>query len=93
MDPITAISITATVISLIEIPVRFCYTAILLIRRDGLTGLLYLVFGSRTTWRSEAHVLGTVNDRIASEFKKSVQDECSMVSVAVRGVASSSNFH
>jgi hypothetical protein len=47
-------------------------------------GVTLYLFGSRTTWRTEAYVLGKVNDDDALNFKKSVQDECTMISVAVR---------
>jgi hypothetical protein len=43
---------------------------------------LYL-FGSRTTWRTQAFVLGTADDGHAIDFKRAVQDECTMKSVAV----------
>lgn len=49
----------------------------------GYPGLALFLFGTRTTWRTEAYVLGKVNDEDAMNFKKSVQDECTMVSVAV----------
>lgn len=49
----------------------------------GWLGFVLLLFGSRTTWRTEAYVLGKVNDSDALEFKKYVQDECTMISVAV----------
>ncbi|KIM98299.1 hypothetical protein OIDMADRAFT_90904, partial [Oidiodendron maius Zn] len=53
----------------------------------GLFGIFLYLFGSRTTWRTEAHVLGTVSDDDALNFKKSVQDECTMISVAAAIVA------
>jgi hypothetical protein len=49
----------------------------------GPSGIILYLFGSRTTWRTEAHVLGRLNDSDARDFKKSVQDECTMISVAV----------
>lgn len=54
-----------------------------LIRLYGLPGIVLLFFGSQTTWRIEAQVLGKLDDKEALEFKKSVQDECTMISVAV----------
>ncbi|KAM3540743.1 hypothetical protein ARSEF1564_006368 [Beauveria bassiana] len=38
-------------------------------------------------WRIQAKVLGTLQDDDASHFKKSVQDECAMISVAAAIVA------
>ena len=49
----------------------------------GLSGLVLLIFGSRSTWLIEAHLLGEVDDSEAMQFKKSVQDDCTMISVAV----------
>jgi hypothetical protein len=54
-----------------------------LFRLYRLPGLLLYVFGSRTTWRTQAFVLGKVDDSDALEFKRAVQDECTMISVAV----------
>ena len=63
------------------------HRAIPLFRLYGLSGIVLLFFGSRTTWRVEAQILGKLDDKEALEFKKSVKDECTMISVAVR------NFH
>lgn len=49
----------------------------------GALGALLFFFGSRTTWSVEAQVLGRLDEDDAMQFKKSVQDECTMVSVAV----------
>jgi len=49
----------------------------------GAPGLVLYLFGSWTTWRTEAHILGKVDDGDSLNFKKSVQDECTMISVAV----------
>lgn len=54
-----------------------------LYRLYGYSSVVLLLFGSWTTWRTEAFVLGKVNDEDALSFKKSVQDECTMISVAV----------
>ena len=56
-----------------------------LTRLYGLPGIVLLFFGNRTTWQIEAQVLGKRDDKEALDFKKSVQDECTMISVAVRG--------
>lgn len=49
----------------------------------GIWGIALLVFGSRTTWRIEAYVLARLDDENALSFKKSIQDECTMISIAV----------
>lgn len=56
---------------------------VLLVHLYGLPGAFLLVFGSQTTWLTEAQVLCTMCDEDALNFKKSIQDECTMVSVAV----------
>jgi hypothetical protein len=50
----------------------------------GYPSFALFLFGSRTTWRTEAYVLGKMNDNDALNFKKSVQEECTVISVAVR---------
>ena len=67
--------------------------AIPLFRLYGLPGIVLLFFGSRTTWRVEAQILGKLDDKEALEFKKSVQDECNMISVAVRNFTRPSVDH
>jgi hypothetical protein len=57
--------------------------AIRLLELYGPSGLFLFWFGSKSTWRMEAQVLGELIDEDAMAFKKCVQDECIMVSVAV----------
>lgn len=52
----------------------------------GPSGIFLYYFGSLVTWRVEAQVLGQLDDNEAMQFKKSVQDECTMVSVAVSSI-------
>jgi len=63
---------------------RRALTSIRLLNLYGPSGFLLYYFGSLTTWRVEAQVLGRLDDDDAMGFKKSVQDEGTMVSVAVR---------
>ena len=49
----------------------------------GSSAVPLIAFGSVATWRVEARILGRLCDTEATEFKKSIQDECTMVSVAV----------
>ena len=46
-------------------------------------GVLLFCFSSRSIWRLEAQVLGSLGDDDAFMFKKSVQDECTTISIAV----------
>jgi hypothetical protein len=54
-----------------------------LIQTYGPSGIIAWAFGSQTVWRAEARVLETLNDDDAIAFKKSIQDECTTISVAV----------
>lgn len=58
-----------------------------LVRLYGSLGIVVWLFGSRNTWRLQAQVLGKVKEEDAFSFKKSVTDECTMVSVAVSTAA------
>ncbi|TID22352.1 hypothetical protein E6O75_ATG11146 [Venturia nashicola] len=49
----------------------------------GIPGIFLWLFGSRATWKAEVQVLSQVRDDDAMQFKKSVLDECNMVSIAV----------
>jgi hypothetical protein len=58
--------------------------AIQLFKWYGPSSIPLFLFGSRTTWRIQAQILGQVKDDDALAFKKSVYDECTMIAVAVR---------
>jgi hypothetical protein len=81
MEPL---SFASGVIAFVQIYTQTFRRPIDLFDLYGVSGIFLYLFGSRTTWRTEAHVLGTVSDDDALNFKKSVQDECTMISVAVR---------
>jgi hypothetical protein len=49
----------------------------------GLPGLCVFSFVSRSAWQTEARILGSVDDADTMQFKGSVQDECTMLAVAV----------
>jgi hypothetical protein len=91
MDPVAMMSIAIELISIGldigDIGARAVASSIPLIRLYGPRGLLLFVFGDRTAWRTQAAVLGNLEDEEAMAFKKSVQNECSMVSIAVRACA------
>lgn len=52
-------------------------------RLYGLSGLVVAFCGSSKVWEIEARLLGELDDNHAAEFRKSIQDECSMIAVAV----------
>ncbi|KAI9764622.1 MAG: hypothetical protein M1839_005797 [Geoglossum umbratile] len=48
----------------------------------NLAGVVLWVFGSPDVWRMQLQVLASMDDRVAMDFKKSMQDESSIVAVA-----------
>ena len=65
----------------------------LLYKLYGSPGAALFLFGNRSTWRLEAHILGGLKDEDALAFKKSVQGQCNMISVAVSSSQSYSTIH
>jgi hypothetical protein len=91
----------ATVAAIVNLGISYFYAAthiiaevtsrpFYLVRLYGMPGIFLYLFGNRTTWRTQAYVLGKVIDEDALSFKRSVQDECTMISVAVSLVPNSS---
>ena len=54
-----------------------------LFRWYGPSGIALWLFGNHTIWRIQAQILGEVKDEDALAFKKSVYNECTMISIAV----------
>ena len=80
----------ASVVTFIQITIFVFQSAVqpfYLFKLYGPSGLVLQIFGNRSTWRTEAHVLGRVDDGEAMQFKKSVQDDCTMISVAVSPIS------
>lgn len=50
----------------------------------GSPGLFLFLFGNQTAWKLQAQIVGGIDDDAVMAFKKSVQDECTMISIAVR---------
>jgi hypothetical protein len=91
MDPFFA--------SVIVVLVRFWYQLgkaiygnlaanVFLVKHYGLASPLLILFGSKDVLRAELQVLASVDERVASEFKKASQDESSMIAVAVSDLES-----
>jgi hypothetical protein len=80
----SALAVASFAIQVIEISTRQIFRPLHLFRLYGLGGLFLYAFGNRTTWCVQAQVLGNLENSDAETFKKSVQDECTMISVAVR---------
>jgi len=59
----------------------------------GISAIPLQLFGSQTTWRLQAQILGEMRDEAAMAFKESVYNECTMISVAVRNTPLPSNSH
>jgi hypothetical protein len=91
VDPLTAFGFATSIIAVADIGFEIVDTfrneivrVVHLMSWYGPSGLVLFLFGSRTTWRMQAQVLGQLKEEDALGFKKSVYDECTMVSVAVR---------
>ena len=67
-----------------DVGARHSLRAFQLLELYGPPGLFLFLFGSKMTWHIEAQILGQMIDEDALAFKKYIQDECTMVSVAVR---------
>lgn len=52
-------------------------------RLYGSSGYIVALCGNSNVWRVEAKIIGELDDNQATEFRKSIQDECSMIAVAV----------
>lgn len=52
-------------------------------RNYGVIGLLLCLFDNRSIWRVQVRILRSNNDTDAMNFKRAVQDECSIIAVAV----------
>ena len=90
MDLISVLSITSTVIDLLQLsssvasyPVGSVSDLIALLRLYGISGYFVWAYGSQSVWRMQAKLLGSFNDNDAMAFRKSMQDECTMTAVAV----------
>ena len=49
----------------------------------GVSGVAIVCFASGNIWRLEVQILGRLSDEEAMEFRKSVENESTMVSIAV----------
>jgi len=54
-----------------------------LIRLYGLSGIVLFFFGSWIVWSLEAQVLARLDEDSAERFKRSILDECTMISVSI----------
>jgi hypothetical protein len=62
----------------------FARNPIFLVRHYGLGGVVLWIFGSGAIWRMEKQVLESDEDKVAMDFKVSIQNESNMIAVAVR---------
>ena len=90
MDPLSIAGSVSQLISL-SIDTLSLFTSIgttrfQYVRLYGLSGIVLSVFGSTAVWHLQAKVLGSLDDKDALEFRKSMQDECTMTAVAVRPI-------
>jgi Na+-transporting NADH:ubiquinone oxidoreductase subunit NqrE len=84
LDPITAIQISSIVLSLAFQALNTKESFFFLVREYGFGGVVLWVFGSGTVWRMQLYVLQSEGDKVAMDFKASIQNESNMIAVAVR---------
>lgn len=62
-----------------------CFLSILFFTKNyGVSGLVLCFFGNRDIWRVQVQVLRSTSDIDTINFRKSVQEGCSIIAVAVR---------
>ncbi|KAF2671958.1 hypothetical protein BT63DRAFT_422471 [Microthyrium microscopicum] len=83
-DPFSVLSVASVVI---QIAAGAVLAPVSLIYLYGPAGVVLYLFGSRSTWRIQAEILGTLDDNDALDYRKAVQEECTMLSVASAIVA------
>jgi hypothetical protein len=87
----SVLTITRITLDLIDISAREAARLFQLWSWYGPSALPLFIFGSRTTWRIQAQILGQLKDEDAIAFKDSVYGEYTMIAVAVRSLASHPN--
>ncbi|PMD49297.1 uncharacterized protein K444DRAFT_502184, partial [Hyaloscypha bicolor E] len=60
----------------------FARNPVFLVRHYGLGGVVLWIFGSGAIWRMEKQVLESDEDKVAMDFKVSIQNESNMIAVA-----------
>lgn len=70
----------APTFSLVSLSVR---RVIGLVQLYGPSGIVLFIFGSFSIWNLEAKVLSQLDEESVDNFKKSILDECTMISVSV----------
>ena len=86
MDPLSVSSSVIQLISLARAVTSYTFSVtnrLDYIKLYGISGLVLFFFGSPIVWQLQARVLGSLDDKDALEFRKSMQDECTMTAVAV----------
>ena len=64
-------------------PIKTVETLYFFTSRYGPSGIFIWIFGSREVWQMQMQVLGSLDDADAINFKKSIQQESSIIAVAV----------
>ena len=64
-------------------PIKTVETLSFFTSRYGPSGIFIWIFGSREVWQMQMQVLGSLDDADAINFKKSIQQESSIIAVAV----------
>jgi hypothetical protein len=83
-DPLSIIQISSIFVSLAFQALNTKESFAFLVSKYGLGGVVLWVFGSGTLWRMQLCVLQSEGNKVAMDFKASIQNESNMIAVAVR---------
>ena len=78
----TAAAVITIAAALIQAPLKTIQSLDFFISLYEPAGIV--IFGSREVWQMQMQILGSVDDADAMNFKKSIQQESSIIAVAVR---------
>ncbi len=80
----TILSLASIAISVFEVVGSILVSLLFLVENYGLGGIVLWLFGSGAIWRMQKQVLESEGEKVSMDFKASMQNESSMIAVAVR---------
>ena len=87
MSGLEVVAALAAVVSIVGSASRHVFrqfsSIIFFTKYYGSTGLILCLFGNSEIWRVQVQVLQNTNEADVMNFKKAVQDECSILAIAV----------
>ncbi|KAK3312334.1 hypothetical protein B0H66DRAFT_485609 [Apodospora peruviana] len=86
MDPLSIVGFASSILSVVNIVRKVFFETFkatrFIMKRYGIVGVWIILFGSDSVLRSELQVLASLDEKVASDFKKATQDESNMIAVA-----------